>query len=61
MKFCQFVLKILSGNENLASIKGHNFITNFRKMAGSNPNLDLGSIKAYTKFGQILPIRSQDT
>ena len=61
MKFCQFVLRILSGNEKLASIKGHNYITNFRKMTGSNPKLDLVGIKAHTKFGQILTICSQDT
>ena len=45
-KFCQFVLKILSGNEILKSIKGHNSVTNLQKMTGNNPNLDLGNINA---------------
>ena len=30
MKICQLVLKILSGNEILAKIKGHNSGTNVR-------------------------------
>ena len=49
----------LSGNENLTSIKGHNSVTNLRKMKGKNPNLDLVNINAYTKFGKILSICSQ--
>ena len=60
VKFCLFFLKILSGNENLTSIKGYNSVTNLRKMAGNNPNLDLVNINAHIKFGQILYIRSQD-
>ena len=32
MKFCPFVLKILSGNEILKSIKGNNSITDLQKM-----------------------------
>ena len=58
------VLKILSGNEMmnkiLTSIKGHNSVTNVRKMMCNNPNLDLVSSNAYTKFGKILSIYSQD-
>ena len=57
-KFCQFVLKILSGNEILTSIKGHNSVTNLRKMTGNNPNQDLVNINAYTKFGKNLSICS---
>ena len=58
--FCQFVLKILSGNEILTSIKGRNSIKIFQKMTGNNPKLDLVNVDVYTKFGRILSIRSQD-
>ena len=60
VRFCQFVLKILSGNEILTSIKGHNSVKILRKMTGNNPNLDLVNVDVHTKFGQILSIRSQD-
>ena len=58
--FCQFVLKILSGNEILTSIKGRNSVKILRKMTGNNPKLDLVNVDVYTKFGRILSIRSQD-
>ena len=58
--FCQFVLKILSGNEILTSIKGRNPVKILRKMMGNNPKLDLVNDDVHTKFGQILSIRSQD-
>ena len=58
--FCQFVLKILSGNEILTSIKGRNSVKILRKMTGNNPKLDLVNVVAHTKFGWILSIRSQD-
>ena len=58
--FYQFILKILSGNKILTSIKGRNSITNLQKMTGNNPNLDLVNINVHTKIGQILSIRSQD-
>ena len=51
VKFCQLVLKILSGNEILTSIKGHNSVANLRKMTLYNPNLDLINVNVYTKFG----------
>ena len=60
MKFCPFVLKILSGNKILTSIKGHNSITNLRKMTGNNPNLDLVAINTYKNFDEILSIYSKD-
>ena len=60
VRFCQFVLKILSGNEILTSIKGHNSVKILRKMTGNNPKLDLVNVDVHTKFGQILSIRSQD-
>ena len=58
--FCQFVLKILSGNEILTSIKGRNSVKIMRKMTGNNPKLDLVNVDVSTKFGRILSIRSQD-
>ena len=58
--FCQFVLKILSGNEILTSIKGHNSVKILRKMTGNNPKLDVVNDDVHTKFGRILSIRSQD-
>ena len=58
--FCEFVLKILSGNEILKSIKGHNSVKILRKMTGNNPKLDLVNVDVHTKFGRILSIRSQD-
>ena len=58
--FCQFALKILSGNEILTSIKGHNSVKILRKMTGNNPKLDLVNDDMHTKFGLILSIHSQD-
>ena len=52
--FCQFVLKILSGNKILTSIKGHNAVKILQKMTGNNPKLDLVNVDVHTKFGQIL-------
>ena len=60
VKFCPLVLKILSGNKILTSIKGHNSVANLRKMTLYNPNLDIINVNMYTKFGQILSIGSQD-
>ena len=54
VKLCQLVLKILSGNKILTSIKGHNSVANLRKMTLYNPNLDLINVNVYTKFGLIL-------
>ena len=39
--FCQFVLKILSKNQILTSIKGRNSVANLRKTKIYNTNLDL--------------------
>ena len=60
VRFCQFVIKILSENEILASIKGRNSVKILRKMTGNNPKLDLVYVDVHTKFGQILSIRYQD-
>ena len=51
VKFYPLVLKILSGNEILTSIKGRNSVANLRKMTLYNPNLDLINVNVYTKFG----------
>ena len=60
VRFCQFILKILSGNKILTSIKGRNPIKILRKMTGNNPKQDLVNVDVHTYFGQILSIRSQD-
>ena len=60
VKFCSLVLKILSGNEILTSIKGRNSVANLRNLTLYNPNLDTINVNVYTKFGQILSIGSQD-
>ena len=60
VRFCQFVLMILSGKEILTSIKGHNSIKILRKITGNNPKLDHVNVDVHTKFGQILSIDSQD-
>ena len=56
--FCRFVLKILSGNEILKSIKGRNSIKILRKMMSNNPKLDLVNDDVHTKFGRFLSNRS---
>ena len=58
--FCQFVLKILSGNKILTSIKGRNSVKILRKMTGNNPKLDHVNVDVHVKFGRILSICSQD-
>ena len=60
VSFCQFVLKILSKNQILRSIKGRNSVANLRKTKIYNTNLDLVTDNVYTSFGLILSIRSQD-
>ena len=60
--FCQFVLKILSKNRILTSIKGSNFVANLQKtkIYMYNTNIDLVNNNVFTKFGLILSIRSKD-
>ena len=58
--FCQFVLKILSGNEILTSIKGRNSVKILQKITGNNPKPDHVNVDVHTKFGRILSMRSQD-
>ena len=58
--FCQFVLKILSKNRILTSIKGSNSVANSRKTKIYDTNIDLVNDNVYTKFGLNLFILSQD-
>ena len=58
--FCQLVLKILSKNQIMTSIKGRNSVANLRKKKIYNTNLYLVTDNVYTNFGLILSIRSQD-
>ena len=60
VRFCQFVLKILSGNKILTSIKGRNSVKILQKMTGDNPKPDHVNVDVHTKFGQILSIHSRD-
>ena len=41
ISFCQFILKILSKNQILTWIKGHNSVANLRKTTFFNTNVDL--------------------
>ena len=58
--FCQFVLKILSKNQFLTSIKGRNSFANLRKTMIYNTNIDIVNDNVYTKFGLNRSIRFQD-
>ena len=54
------ILKILSRNKILTSIKGYNSVTNKQNMEDGNPNICLIDIYTFTKFGEILSICPQD-
>ena len=58
--FCLLVLKTLSKNRILTSIKGRTSVVNLRKTKIYNTNVDLVNDNVFTKFGLILSIRSQD-
>ena len=60
VSFCQFVLKILSKNQILISIKGPNSVANLQKTMIYNTNVDLVNDNVYTKFGLNRSIRFQD-
>ena len=49
VSFCQFVLKILSKNQILISIKGRNSVANLRKTMIYNTNVHLVNDNVYTK------------
>ena len=57
--FCQFVLKILSKNRILTSIKGSNSVANLQQQKKIY-NTNIVNDNVFTKFGLILSIRSQD-
>ena len=58
--FCQFVLKILSKNRILTSIKGRNSVAKLRKTTIYNTNVDPVNDNVYTKFGLNRSISFQD-
>ena len=60
VSFCQFVLKILSKNQILTSIKGRNSLANLRKTTIYYTKEDLVNNNVYTKFGLNRSIRFQD-
>ena len=59
VSFCQFVLKILSKNQILTSIKDRNYVVNLPETKIYNTNVDLVNDTVYTKFGLKLSIGSQ--
>ena len=59
VSFCQLILKTLSKNQNLTSIKGRNPFANLRKTMIYITDIDLVNDNEYTKFSLILSIRSQ--
>ena len=60
VSFCQFVLKTLSKNQTLTSIKGRNPVANLQKKMVYITNVDLFNDNEYTEFDLILSIHSQD-
>ena len=60
VSFCLFVLKILSKNQILTSIKGRNSVANLLKTIIYNTNVDFVNDNGYTKFGLNRFIRFQD-
>ena len=60
VSFCRFILKILSKNQILTSIKGRYSVANLGKTTIYNINVDLVNDNVFTKFGLILSFRSQD-
>ena len=60
VSFCQFVLKILSKNQILISIKGRNSVASLRKTMIYKTKVGLVNDNVYTKFGLNRSIRFQD-
>ena len=60
VSFCQFVLKILSKNQILTSIKGRTSVANLRKTMIYNTKVDLVDDNVLTKFGLNRSIHFQD-
>ena len=59
IKVGQFILKLLSGNEILTSIKGHSSVRNLQKLTCNDPNIDLVNINTYPNSDQTPSIRSK--
>ena len=55
VRFYQFVLEILSGNEILTSIKGHNSVKILRKMTGNKPKLILSMLMCIQNLVRFCP------
>ena len=60
VSFCQLVLKILSKNQILTSIKGRNSLAHLRKTTNYNTKVDLVDDTVFTKFGLNRSIRFKD-
>ena len=60
VSFCQFVLKILSINQILISIKDRNSVENLPNTMIYNTNVNLINDNVYTKFGLNRSIRFHD-
>ena len=60
VSFCHFLLKILSKNQILTSIKGSNSFATLLKTNNYNTNIDLVNVNVFTKIGLNLSIPSQD-
>ena len=60
VSFCEFVLKILSKNQILTSIKGRNSVANLRKTTIYNTKVDLVNDNLFTKSGLNRSIGFQD-
>ena len=60
VSICLFVLKILSKNQILTSIKGRNSVENLRKTMNYITNVDLVNDYVYTNFGLNRSICFQD-
>ena len=56
VKLCQFIPKILRGNEIQTSI-----VANLSKMKGNNPKPEEVNVGVFTKFDRPLSKHSQDT
>ena len=56
VKFCPFILRILSGNEILTSTEGYNSVANVQKIVVCNPNLDVINVNVYANFVKFYPL-----
>ena len=52
VKISCYLLKLSSGNENMAVSRADNYIKNWRNLPISNPKPDLINVNACSKFGE---------